>query len=141
MKLGTTFGLLVVACRSSVAAPSGCIPANIPADVVVQITRSTLPIAGNRTEEAGAVTVTGHCAPKIACKQIDAAKLSTIWSVLLRAATIDHGPPSSPHYGGRWIDVTWKGGSCELADSQHTPVTQASAPRFDAAFAAVAKMF
>jgi len=67
--------------------------------------------------------------------------MSTIWTELGRAATIDHGPPSSPHYGGRWLEASWTGGSCAIADSQETPVTSASAPRFDAAYDAVVKPF
>jgi hypothetical protein len=122
-------------------APSGCIPAGVPADAVVQISRTTLPIASARTEERGAVTHAGVCPAKIACKKVDAATMSTIWTELARAATIDHGPASSPHYGGRWIEASWTGGACTIADSQEAPVTSASAPRFDAAYDAVAKPF
>ena len=110
-------------------------------DVVVQITRSTLPIAGDRTEERGAVTHGGKCPANVACKTVDSATMSTIWTELGRAATIDHGPPSSPHYGGRWLEASWTEGSCAIADSQETPVTSASAPRFDAAYDAVVKPF
>jgi hypothetical protein len=146
-----TIGLLVGACSSSTDAPvtnhatpvaaSGCIPASEPADVVVQISRTTLPIAGDRTEEHGAVTHGGSCPANVACKKVDNATMSTIWTDLARAATIDHGPPSSPHYGGRWLEASWTGGSCAIADSQEAPVTSASAPRFDAAYDAVAKPF
>jgi len=145
--------VLLVACSSGTDAPvanhvtpvpvtsSGCIPAGEPADVVVQIERTTLPIAGDRTEEHGAVTHGGVCPPTVACKKVDSATMSAIWTELGRAATIDHGPPSSPHYGGRWLEASWTGGKCEIADSQAAPVTSASAPRFDAAYAAVAKPF
>jgi len=143
--------VLVAACSSSADAPianhatpvraSGCIPAVEPADVVVELTRSTLPIGGARTEERGVVTHGGVCPPNVACKQVDAATMSTIWADLSRAATIDHGPPSSPHYGGRWLAARWTGGSCEIADSQETPVASASAAQFDAAYAAVAAPF
>jgi hypothetical protein len=145
-----TIVVLVGACNSTTDAPvanhvpvaaSGCIPAGEPADVVVQISRTTLPIAGDRTEESGAVTHGGSCPANVACKKVDTATMSTIWTELARAATIDHGPPSSPHYGGRWLEASWTGGSCEIADSQQAPVTSASAPRFDAAYAAVAKPF
>jgi hypothetical protein len=135
--------LLVGACSSSTVpvASRGCLPAGEPADVVVEIARATLPIAGDRTEERGAVTHGGVCPANVACRTVERATMSAIWTELARAATIDHGPPSSPHYGGRWIEARWTGGSCELADSQQAPVTPASAPRFDAAYAAVAKPF
>jgi hypothetical protein len=142
-----TIVLLVSTCSSKSDAPianhatASCIPAGEPADAVVEITRSTLPIAGNRTEERGAVTHGGVCPPKVACKKVDAATMSAIWADLVRAATIDHGPPSSPHYGGRWLDASWSGGSCEIADSQQTPVTSASEKQFDVAYDAVAQPF
>jgi len=146
-------GLFAAACSSHSDAPvanhatpvpaasRGCIPAGEPADAVVQISRTTLPIAGDRTEQRGAVTHGGSCPANVACKTVDQATMSTIWTHLARAATIDHGPASSPHYGGRWIEVTWNGGACQIADSQDTPVTPASAPRFDAAYDAVTKPF
>ena len=147
----TAIVLLVGACSSRTDAPlanhavsvaaSGCIPADEPADVVVQIARTTLPIAGDRTEEGAAVTHRGSCPATIACKKVDRATMSTIWTDLARAAKIDHGPPSSPHYGGRWLEARWTGGSCTISDSQEAPVTSASAPQFDAAFDAVAKQF
>ena len=135
--------LLALGCRSTErpAAPvaTGCVPAHLPTDVVVEVERSTLPMAGKSVNERGAVTQGGVCPTKIACAKIDGATMSAIWADLAKAATIEHGPASSPHYGGRWLEATWSGGSCTISDSSETPVTQASRPLFDAAFDAVVR--
>ena len=124
-----------------VAPATGCLPSTEPADLVVQVVRSTLPIGNDRTEERGAMTTGGTCPTNVACRTLERAAMTRIWTALVDAATIDHGPPASPHYGGRWLQATWTGGSCELADSSQTPVAPASEARFDAAFDAVVAAF
>jgi hypothetical protein len=118
------------------SANAGCIPADEPTNVIVRISRHTLPIGKSATQQTGAVTRTGSCPPAIECATITPATMSKIWTALRGAATVEHGSPSSPHYGGRWLQVSWTGGACEIADSSETPVT-GGADRFDRAFDAI----
>jgi len=118
------------------SANTGCIPADEPTNVIVRISRHTLPIGKSATQQTGAVTRTGSCPATIECATITPATMSKIWTALRAAANVEHGSPSSPHYGGRWLQASWTGGTCEIADSSETPVT-GGADRFDRAFDAI----
>jgi hypothetical protein len=40
----------------------------------------------------------------------------------------------SPHYGGRFIKLSWRGGRCQVGDSAAGKLTEQDARRFDAAY-------
>jgi hypothetical protein len=141
---------------TSAAAPDPVTPADPPPErrcdlplpsvapgLVIALAKHVVPQVGPDPHpyvERGQLTdETGVCdAGDGACARTTTAELTRCYLGLRekigRGFEIVPNASVSPHYGGRFITLTWRGGRCEFGDSPGSKLTGPDTRRFEAAY-------
>lgn len=105
---------------------------------MISTARHIIPHGEDVRVERGQLTTDGDCEPDVECFHVDAATLDravdTALSLGKLRTTSGH---ASPHYGARFIELRWDGGSCSWGDASNAPLVEEQQRPFADAFSTV----
>jgi hypothetical protein len=114
------------------AAPAGA------QHLVVALTRFVVPHHTPPVREIAELTVDGTCTNNVECARVSTATLARVAGIVAAVGAVHPTEgTASPHYGARFLELRWDGGSCSLGDASQHPLADDDARRFGDAFSAV----
>lgn len=94
------------------------------------------------TQETGAIAASvADCSAHDHCVAVSRELLATCYTRARASLAVRHAGGSSPHYGGRFIEIHAGGATCTASDVSTSVVTAHDMPTFDAAFDAITNAY
>lgn len=118
-----------------------CVLPQHASQVVIEISRHVVPI-GNIRVEKGQITASGVCTPKIACIRASDEEVHALANRIASLGELHfRSHATSPHYGGRFIELAWAGGKCNYSDTSSNPLLDKDLEKFGLVYDAIAVAF
>ena len=110
---------------------------------MIRVTRAQLPVGAQPpTQETGAIAASADdCAGQDHCVPVRHDLLAACYTRARASLSLHHAGASSPHYGGRFIEIHAGGATCTASDVSTAVVSAPDLPIFDAAFDAVTNAY